>query len=68
MKAKYRKNFVDINFYGMQSKIQNPMANPEWRDTYPIQNAERERKLKALEEEKKKLKLSKVEHLLPAQA
>ena len=24
-KAEYRKQFVDVNFYGLQSKVQNPM-------------------------------------------
>jgi len=24
-KDEYRRNFVDINFYGMQSKVSNPM-------------------------------------------
>jgi len=52
MKYEYRKNFVDINFYGMQSKVQNPMSNPEWRDTFPKENAEKENNLRKLEEAK----------------
>ena len=31
-KAEYRKQFIDINFYGMQSKVQNPMNKVEWKD------------------------------------
>lgn len=65
MKDEYKKNFVDINFYGMQSKVKNPMSSPEWRDTFPAQNAEREKNLKKLEEAKKALKLQKLESLLP---
>ena len=32
MKDEFKKNFVDINFYGLQTKVQNPMHSPEWRD------------------------------------
>jgi hypothetical protein len=39
MKDEYNKNFVDINFYGMQTKIQNPMSHPEWRNTFKQMNA-----------------------------
>ena len=67
MKDDYRKNFVDINFYGMQSKVQNPMSNPEWRDTFPIKNAEREKNLQKLEDAAKQLKQQKLENLLPQQ-
>jgi hypothetical protein len=56
MKDEYRKNFIDINFYGMQSKVHNPMANPEWRDTFPKQNAERELNIKKLDDAKMQLK------------
>ena len=31
MKDTYKKQFVDINFYGMQSKIKNPMNNLKWK-------------------------------------
>ena len=31
MKDEYKKNFIDINFYGYQSKIPNPMSSPTWR-------------------------------------
>ena len=65
MKYEYRKNFVDINFYGMQSKVQNPMSNPEWRDTFPKENAEKENNLRKLEEAKTQLKKQKLENLLP---
>lgn len=30
LKDEFRKNFVDINFYGMQTKVQNPMSSPNW--------------------------------------
>ena len=41
------------------------MSSPEWRDTFPIKNAEREKNLKALEDAKKALKQQKLENLLP---
>jgi hypothetical protein len=28
MKDDYYKNFININFYGMQSKVVNPMTSP----------------------------------------
>jgi hypothetical protein len=31
MKAEYRRHFVDVNFYGMQTKVSNPMSSPEWK-------------------------------------
>lgn len=30
MKDDYYKNFININFYGMQSKVVNPMSSPKW--------------------------------------
>ena len=30
MKDDYYKNFININFYGMQSKVVNPMTSPQW--------------------------------------
>ena len=66
MKYENNKNFVDINFYGMQSKVKNPMSSPEWRENFAAQNAEREFNMKKLEEAKKKLKDQKIENLLPS--
>ena len=31
MKDEYRRQFVDVNFYGMQTKVKNPMSSPEWK-------------------------------------
>ena len=31
MKEDYYKNFISINFYGMQSKVKNPMNSPQWK-------------------------------------
>lgn len=31
MKDEYRRQFVDVNFYGYQSKVQNPMSSVSWR-------------------------------------
>ena len=33
-KAEFRRQFVDINFYGMQSKVKNPMSDPNWREAF----------------------------------
>lgn len=30
MKDSYKKSFIDINFYGMQSKVKNPMHDIKW--------------------------------------
>ena len=66
MKDEYKKNFVDINFYGMQTKVQNPMSNPEWRESFTKNNAEKEMNIKKLNDAKKMLKELKLESLLPA--
>jgi len=39
-KAEYQRQFVDINFYGMQSKIQNPMNSPNWTKVVRTQTAD----------------------------
>ena len=65
MKDDFRKNFVDINFYGMQSKVPNPMSNPDWRHSFQKQMAERDKSILELEKSKKQLKLQKVENMLP---
>jgi len=31
MKAENRRHFVDVNFYGMQTKVANPMSSPDWK-------------------------------------
>ena len=28
LKDEFKKNFVEINFYGMQTKVKNPMSSP----------------------------------------
>jgi hypothetical protein len=43
-KAEYQRQFVDINFYGMQSKIQNPMSSPNWTKAVRTQTAEEQYK------------------------
>ncbi len=34
-REEYRRQFVDINFYGLQSKIKNPMTSPNWKRAAP---------------------------------
>ncbi len=31
LKDDFMKNFVNINFYGMQSNVKNPMNSPGWK-------------------------------------
>ena len=33
-KDEFRRQFVDINFYGMQSKVKNPMSDINWRESF----------------------------------
>lgn len=56
MKAEYRRQFIDVNFYGMQSAVKNPMTDPNWRFNPEEFNTDKETEaLKQLELKKKAL-------------
>jgi hypothetical protein len=56
LKDEYNRQFVDINFYGLQSKIQNPMNSPNWKETT------NKSELEAIERRKQKLKKERYEN------
>ena len=31
MKSEHLRHLVNTNFYGLQSKIKNPMSSPDWK-------------------------------------
>lgn len=31
----FNRHFVNINFYGMQTKVKNPMNSPKWKFVHP---------------------------------
>ena len=69
MKDEYHKNFININFYGMQSKVQNPMSSPDWKfkpnQTFCV-NPEIE-DLRKIHEQKKNLRNNTTERAQPKQ-
>jgi hypothetical protein len=54
---------VDINFYGLQTKVKNPMTSPNWRKQ--VMEDHLNSSLKKLEEETQNLKTQKLESMLP---
>lgn len=60
MKDEYRRQFVDISFYGMQSKVNNPMTSPDWKKA-DVQKEDDS--LERLQTDREKLRLEKKKYI-----
>ena len=67
LKDEYRRQFVDINFYGMQTRTSNPMHSPDWKGAIRKKETEEyfNKSLERLEEEKTVLKKESYQAMLP---
>jgi len=66
-KDEYKRQFVDINFYGMQTRTSNPMYSPDWKGAVRKKETEQyfNKSLERLEEEKAALKRERYDAMLP---